>query len=91
MAVLFDQQQRHGVARMVGMSAPVSIITPEITKIPSSAERTKRFLDRHYAKLPFALTREIAQKQIDERAAKFAEELFKETTPEPTTTKRKIR
>jgi hypothetical protein len=31
MAVLFDQQQRQGVARMVGMSAPVSILTPEVT------------------------------------------------------------
>jgi len=57
MAMLFDQRERHGVARMVGMNAPVSIVTPEVVKMPSSPERTKRFLDRHYKKLPFALPR----------------------------------
>jgi hypothetical protein len=91
MAVLFDQEQRHGVARMVGMSAPVSIVTPEVLKMPSSDERTKRFLDRHYAKLPFALTHSQAEKQISERAAKFADELFKEVESEATTAKRRIR
>lgn len=55
MAVLFDQQQRHGVARLVGMSAPVSIVTSTVHKMPGTAERTKRFLKRAYENLPFAL------------------------------------
>jgi hypothetical protein len=91
MAVLFDQQQRQGVARIVGMSAPVSIVTPEVLKMPSSPERTKKFLDWHYEKLPFALPSGQAEKQIAERAEKFADELFKEAAQEPAASKRKIR
>ncbi len=90
MAMLFDQKERCGVARMVGMSAPVSVVTPEVVKMPSSPERTKRFLDRHYGKLPFALTSGQAEKQIKERAEKFADELFKETVQEPLSVKRRI-
>jgi hypothetical protein len=91
MAVLFDQQQRQGVARIVGMSAPVSIVTPEVQKMPSTAERIKQFLDRAYAKLPFALSSSQAQKQIVDRAKNFPEELFKEMSQEPTAVKRRIK
>jgi hypothetical protein len=75
---------------MVGMNAPVSIVTPEVVKMPSSQERTKRFLDRHYGKLPFALPYEKAQRQVVDRAEKFAEELFREIDNIPTT-KRRVR
>ena len=91
MAVLFDQKQRHGVARLVGMNAPVSLVTPDVKKMPSSPERTKRFLDRCYAKLPFALPSATAKKQVEQRAEKFAEELFRETAQEPISTKRKVK
>lgn len=91
MAMLFDQKERCGVARMVGMNAPVSIVTPEVAKMPSSLERTKRFLDQHYGKLPFALTSSQAEKQIKERAEKFADELFKEAEQEPLPIKRRIK
>jgi hypothetical protein len=91
MAVLFDQKQRHGVARLVGMNAPVSIRTPEVLKVPSSPERTKCFLDHCYEKLPFALPSEKAQKQIADRAENFADELFKEVAVEPIFVKRKLR
>jgi hypothetical protein len=90
MAVLFDQKQRHGVARLVGMNAPVSIVTPDVQKMPSSPERTKCFLDRCYEKLPFALPSEKAQRQVADTAEKFAEELFKQTVHEPNTSKRRI-
>jgi hypothetical protein len=91
MAVLFDQKQRHGVARLVGMNAPVSLATPDVEKMPSSPERTKCFLDRCYTKLPFAMPGVTAQKQVADRAEKFAEELFRETEDMPVTTKRRIR
>ena len=91
MAVLFDQEQRHGVARIVGMSAPVSLVTPEVLKMPSTPDRRKQFLDRQYAKLPFALPTGEAQKQITDRAETFVEDLFKELSQEPVTIKRKIR
>ena len=90
MAVLFDQKQRHGVARLVGMNAPVSIVTPDVQKMPASPERTKRFLNRCYEKLPFALPSEKAQRQVVERAEKFADDLLREATREPTFVKRRI-
>ncbi|MCI0560265.1 MAG: type IV secretory system conjugative DNA transfer family protein, partial [Nitrososphaera sp.] len=91
MAVLFDQKQRQGVARLVGMSAPVSIYTPTIPKMPSTNERVKRFLDRCYEKLPFALSSAIAKKQIADRIENFADTLFKEVAAEPVTAKRRVR
>ena len=91
MAVLFDQQQRQGVARIVGTSAPVSIYTPEVSKKPGNEDRTKRFLERGYKKLPFALSAADAQKQIADRAETFTEKLLSETADEPTTAKRRIK
>src|ERR1017187_3261018 len=91
MAVLFDQKQRQGVARLVGMNAPVSIYTPEVNKKPGNEKRTKRFLEKCYKKLPFALTSAQAQKQIADHAESFAEMLFKEAIDEPATAKRRLR
>ncbi|MDQ2946115.1 MAG: type IV secretion system DNA-binding domain-containing protein [Acidobacteriota bacterium] len=91
MAVLFDQKERQGVARLVGMHAPVSIYTPEVSKRPGNEKRTKRFLEKCYKKLPFALPTKDAVKQVSDRSAHFAETLFKETSDEPATAKRKIR
>src|SRR6185436_11379435 len=73
MAVLFDQEQRQGVARLVGMHAPVSLHTPTINKTPASEERTKAYLDRCYSKLPFALPGAEAIKQLAARAETFAD------------------
>jgi hypothetical protein len=90
MAVLFDQKQRHGVARLVGMNAPVSIVTPDVERMPSSAERTKRYLDGCYEKLPFALPSAKAQKQISDRLDDFGERILRQTTDDIPSTKRKI-
>ena len=91
MAVLFDQQQRHGVARIVGMSAPVSIVTPEIMKMPATKERVKNYLARQYEKLPFALPAAQAEKQLADRAKNFTDDLFREVAQEPVAAKRRIR
>lgn len=91
MAVLFDQQQRQGVARLVGMSAPVSIMTPEVGKMPSTPERVRRYLETCYAKLPFALSGAEAHQQIADRAASFADELLKEAAQEPVAVKRRAK
>jgi hypothetical protein len=90
MAVLFDQKQRQGVARLVGMNAPVSLFTPLIEPVPSSPERLKRYLGRCYEKLPFALTGSDAHKQVADRSANFAEELLKEAADEVGNNKRQI-
>lgn len=91
MAVLFDQQERHGVARLVGMSAPVSIATPTVHKMPSPHDRRGRFLDRAYKRLPFALPTSLAQKQLSDRERTFAETLLREASDEPVTSKRRLR
>jgi hypothetical protein len=90
MAVLFDQKERQGVARMVGMSAPVSLYTPTIHKVPVSDERIKRYIDQCYAKHPFAMRGPNARKQIEEREGKFVVELFQKTSREPIIKKRKL-
>jgi hypothetical protein len=67
MAALFDQQQRHGVARLVGMRAPLNIVTPTVDRKPSAPVMVRTFLTRVYEGLPFALRSEEAHKQIVER------------------------
>jgi hypothetical protein len=91
MAVLFDQKQRQGVARLVGMSAPVSLYTPDVAKMPGSAERTKQFLDGCYEKLSFALSGAKAQMQLAERERTLGDTLLKEFADESSTAKRRIR
>ena len=91
MAVLFDQQQRQGVARLVGMNAPVSIFTPMVSKVPSKPARTQKFLATCYEKLPYALPKATAQKQLADRAETFAETMMKELTDAPVKAKRRIR
>jgi hypothetical protein len=91
MAVLFDQQERFSVARLVGMSAPASLRTPTIHKMPAPPERIKRYLERCYEKLPFALPGITAQKQIISRAEQLGDSLLKEVRKEPTSAKRKLR
>ncbi|MES3030947.1 MAG: type IV secretion system DNA-binding domain-containing protein [Patescibacteria group bacterium] len=91
MAVLFDQKQRQGVARLVGMNAPVSIYTPTVEKTPASKERTQKFLERCYEKLPFAMPRAKAQKQLAETAASFSTKHLDEFIAAPPSVKRRIR
>lgn len=71
MASLFDQDQRHGVARLVGMRAPLNIVTPLVQKKPATQKMTASFLASVYEKLPFALRSEDAHKQIEERQNKI--------------------
>jgi hypothetical protein len=90
MAVLFDQKQRQGVARLVEMSAPASLITPPVKPVPGSLERTKAFLDRCYEKLPFALHGAKARAQLEDRAKNFGKSLLKELLEEEGPMKRRI-
>jgi hypothetical protein len=77
MAVLHDQKQRHGVARLVGMRTPLTIVTPTIQKTPADAKMVKSFLTRKYKKLPFALPSAEADRQIKDREQKLAVGLLK--------------
>jgi hypothetical protein len=91
MAVLFDQKERQGVARLVGMSAPVSIYTPTIHKPPTTPARVQGYVKACYEKLPFALTNATAQKQLSEREQNFASELLNEAADEPVKAKRRVK
>lgn len=88
MATLFDQKQRHGVARLVGMRAPVNIVTPFVQQKPTSKEMANVFWGRAYQKLPFALRSTEASKQIEERWQKII--VGPTLDPEEIKTKRKI-
>jgi hypothetical protein len=90
MAALFDQKQRHGVARLVGMHAPLNIVTPMVSKMPTSKEMADSFLTRSYEKLPFALRSAEAARQIKDRQDKIAGGSSRKAEAEPVATKWKI-
>jgi len=91
MAVLFDQEQRQGVARLVGMKVPASIHTPNVEKMPGSDERTKQYLKGCYEKLPFAVEGAEAKKHLADREENFAKSLIKEAADAAIATKRRLR
>ena len=91
MAVLFDQQERQGVARVVGMNAPVSIFTPPVKEMPEDEKITRRFLAKCYKKWPFALRASKARERIAARSRSFAERILEDVGDEPKTSKRRIR
>ena len=90
MAALFDQKQRHGVARLVGMRAPLNIVTPIVERKPTSKAIAASFLTRLYEKLPFALRSEEADKQIKDRQEKIVAGLTREASAEKIAVRRKI-
>jgi hypothetical protein len=89
MASLSDQQQRHGIAKLVGMRSPFNIVTPIIERKPTSKEMAASFLTRLYGKLDFALPSAEAHKQIKERQDKISRGLSRDNV-EPTATRRRI-
>lgn len=91
MAVLFDQQERQCVARLVNMRAPVSLLTPTVESTPASAARVHRYLEGRYAKLPFALPNATAHKKLADRDENFADTLLKEFADESGGAKRRLR
>jgi hypothetical protein len=92
MAVLFDQEQRQGVARLVGMKAPVSIETPFVSEHSISANDVTRYVSKLYKRLPFAVKRQLAEQQIKDRetALKATSEKESPAELEPVTTRRRI-
>lgn len=89
MAALHDQKQRHGVARLVGMSKPLTIVTPTIERTPANAKMERSFLTRVLKKLPFALPSAEAHKAIADREKAIAAGLLL-GPGEPTEIKRKV-
>jgi len=90
MAVLHDQEQRHSVARLVGMKTPVVLRTPTISKTPGSDFRVKEYLMKRYIRLPYAMRTTVAKRQLAARAENLEAELSRSSAKEPTTSKRRI-
>ena len=90
MVTLFDQQQRHGVTKLVGMRAPVNIVTPVINREPTTKNMATSFLTRKYEKLSFALKSTEAHKQIAERDRKFVARAGRQPEDEEIAIKRKV-
>jgi hypothetical protein len=90
MVAMSDQQQRHGIAKLVGMRTPFCIETPIVRKEPTPKELTHSFLNRVYEKLPFALRSSEALKQIEERQQKIISGLAHVDAAEPVAARRKI-
>jgi hypothetical protein len=90
MAVLHDQKQRHSVARIVGSKGPAVVQTPTIKSPPGSEVRTKEYLARCYARLPYAVRSALAKKQLENRAATVVEEITKKKPGEPSSSGRRV-
>lgn len=91
MAVLFDQKQRQGVARIVGMTAPVTLYTPEVHNPPTSDDFVSQYIAGLCEKLPFVLRGDEAQKKLADRAASLPGTILNGSLDEPSTAKRRIR
>jgi hypothetical protein len=91
MAVLFSQQERFATSRLVGMNAPVTIRVPDVNKPPGKPERTKKFLEHCYARLPFALPGAKARALIDARANEFSNSLLTDMAKEEEPKRRRVK
>ena len=91
MAVLFDQEQRHGVARLVGMKAPVAIVTPTVISPPTNRKWIERYSKRVLDKLPFALPKAEAMKRLQAREDALEQLVLGYEGQEPTTVRRRLR
>ena len=91
MALLFDQKERHSVARIVGMSAPVSLVTPTVHPVPTSTTRTVQYVAKCYEKLPFIVPGEQAHKQLAQRRDQLVAFSMDDADKAPVSAKRRIR
>ena len=85
-----EPMPKFSLARLVGMRAPLNIVTPIVEKKPTSKEMADSFLTRSYEKLPFALRSAEAARQIQDRQDKIAGGSLREAEAEPVATKWKI-
>jgi hypothetical protein len=90
MVALSDQQQRHGIAKLVGMRSPFSIETPIVEKAATTQQMVRSYLTRVYESLRFALRSADAQKQIEDRQRKIISGANHQESAEPIAIRRKV-
>lgn len=91
MATLFAQDQRQCVARLTGMKAPVSLMTPFVSNPPTPQARLQRYREKLFERLPYALRMADAVSLIEERRQKLlASPLELSGSDEPVSAKRSL-
>ncbi len=90
MAALFDQEQREGVARLVGMRAPASIRTPTVKDRKAPPEAVRRYSAKLLAKWDFALPAAQSASELAERERRLEMQLRQAAGDEPDTASRRI-
>ncbi len=88
MAVLFDQQQRQFVTRLVGMKSPASVFTPFVKEAISKPERIERYTNLLLGKLNFVKPMSKVKEELKQRERNFSENFAQATQKEPSTSKR---
>ncbi len=92
MSVLHQQDQRHCVARLVGMKIPLSLYTPTVKQFPKSGrkERIEAYTKKMLRRLPYAMLRSVADRQMQKREANFLTGLENTTVKEPASSRRRV-
>lgn len=90
MQALSSQDQRYGVAKMLGQNVPVSFKTPNVVSCPVKQEHRDEFLERAIAKLPFAIKAQDALRHVEERVIEVREMLRVGLSEEPTEGRRRL-
>ena len=72
------------------MRSPFNIVTPTVTRHPTTPKMAQSYLTRVYEKLPFALRSTEAHKQIEERQQKIMAGQTHETKTEEIPVRRRI-
>lgn len=88
-ASLFAQGERQFTARLVGMRAPVSLMTPFVDDPLVQRWRVKEWVEKQMARSAFMLPAAEAMQRLREREIEFAKRFA--AVPEPTETRRRVR
>jgi hypothetical protein len=91
MVALFDQEQRQYTARLVGMKAPVSVMTPRVEDTLIYPHRVREFVERLMASALCALRAPDAYRQLRERESKLIESLLGSAHLEPKTSRKRVK
>lgn len=82
MAVLFDQEQRQCVVRVVGQKAPVSLFTPEVSDGYATDEWVAECTLAYLRRWKFALPYRTAIRNVLEREKTFERKLLESNPPQ---------
>ncbi len=86
-----SQDDRECVARLVGMSAPLALRTFDVSAVKKDAKAVKAYLRQRYKKLKFAMPMPEAKRLMQERQAKFIQDVKDAgANTEPTTARRAV-